>query len=211
VHRVEFRLDEGVPIGVLSRGTPGDAAPIEIARFAGEDEFEGVMDDFMMRALELSELKSRQRYSHDTLAQTVGSGWVGYSKALHIAGSQPILLGDEIFGGLPGRLLQMFLGIPYAELMIRTTLGHRAAIPGRGYRRAAVAARCHHKGDSGVRRPLPPCFPNRLLRARDMTRAPGQRRVRPGAANLGAAARHDARPRWPALASRLGSLVCDRP
>jgi len=55
---------------------------------------------FMMRALELSELKSRQRYSHDTLAQTVGSGWVGYSKALHIAGSQPILLGDEVFGGL---------------------------------------------------------------------------------------------------------------
>jgi hypothetical protein len=118
-HRVEFRLDEDVPIGVLSRGTPGDAAPIEIARFAGEDEFEGVMDDFMMRALELSELKSRPRYSHDTLAQTVGSGWVGYSKALHIAGSQPILLGDEIFGGLPGRLLQMFLGIPYAELMMR--------------------------------------------------------------------------------------------
>jgi len=117
-HRVEFRLDEDMPIGVLSRGAPGDAVPIEIARFEGEDEFEEVMDDFMMRAFELSELKSRQRYSHDTLAQTVGSGWVGYSKALHIAGSQPILLGDEIFGGLPGRLLQIFLGVPHAELMM---------------------------------------------------------------------------------------------
>jgi hypothetical protein len=61
-------------------------------------------------------LQSRQRYSHDTLAQTVTSGWVAYSNALHIAGSLPILLGDQVFGGLAGRLLQMFLGVPHAEL-----------------------------------------------------------------------------------------------
>jgi len=127
---VEFRLKDDAPIGMLSRAAPGAGASIEIARFEGEDEFEHVMDEFMMSTFELSELKSRQRYSHDTLAQTVGSGWVAYSNALHIAGSQPILLGDQFFGGLPGRLLQMFLGVPYAELTM-------VAIAARGEERQA--------------------------------------------------------------------------
>ena len=116
VYRIEFRLEENVPIGVLSRGAPSGGAPIEIARFESEDEFEAIMSDFMMSAFDLSELQSRQKYSHDTLAQTVSSGWVAYSNALHIAGSLPILLGDQVFGGLAGRLLQMFLGVPHAEL-----------------------------------------------------------------------------------------------
>ena len=116
VYRVEFRLKENVPIGVLSRSAPSGGAPIEIARFESEDEFEAVMSELMMSAFDLSELQSRQKYSHDTLAQTVSSGWVAYSNALHIAGSLPILLGDQVFGGLAGRLLQMFLGVPHAAL-----------------------------------------------------------------------------------------------
>lgn len=115
-YRVGFDLEEGQPVGALTRGSETDRTEIHVASFSGDDEFEGVMGDLMVRVFELVDLKVRQKLPRDTLAQTVTSGWVAYSNALHIAGTAPVLLGDEVFGGLAGRLLQMFLGVPYAEL-----------------------------------------------------------------------------------------------
>src|SRR6266550_6832373 len=53
-------------------------------------------------------------------ARSAPYGWPAYFSALYLpAGGERVLLGDHVLGGLPGRLLQVFLDLPSAALLTR--------------------------------------------------------------------------------------------
>lgn len=105
-HRVQFDNDEGRPDGTLQRLGPAARA---LAQFSTEVEFERVMDDFMMRSLNLPVISSAQN------DERADHNWPTYAGALFIHGETlGSLVGEHAIAGLPSRLLAMFAGSPWA-------------------------------------------------------------------------------------------------
>lgn len=98
----------------------------EIFSFSRSDEAAARMNDFMLERLELKPIASSQRYAGSEDSQTVKHEWPSYLSGLVIDSSVPreILLGTTYWANLPGRLLSMFAGLPWAS----TTFATQAAL-----------------------------------------------------------------------------------
>lgn len=110
---VEFELAGGEPVGVLK--FDGRESP-----FSSETAFTETMSTFMM-----------ERLGFDSFPQWTKSGgisthgWPLYSTALYMPhGAQLAVIGDTIESGLAQRLIQIFVGIPWA----RTSIACQAAL-----------------------------------------------------------------------------------
>lgn len=118
---VIFEVDDGVPHGqVLSGG-------VLLTTFDGHESFEAAMDEVMMPRLGLTAIPAWQSSPSGEGGQAVTHSWVTYAGALFITQrSLDQVLGDTNFSGLPGRLLQMFVGTPWASTMVEAQVSAKA-------------------------------------------------------------------------------------
>ena len=81
----------------------------EVVEYSGPiSGLAGVVDQFFMKELDFERMISTK--GSDTL---VAHGWPSMASALFVSGSGGAIIGDLKFGGLPQRLLQMFIGLPW--------------------------------------------------------------------------------------------------
>ena len=116
-HRVVFDVDHAHghrPVGTLTRTT--SAGVTVVGMFETDDMFEDVMGSAMMSALRLPPIASTQE------GKRTQHVWPTYAGAFLIRGDTlDNLLGEHKFGGLPSRLLSMFVGAEWAASRAEAT------------------------------------------------------------------------------------------
>lgn len=117
-YRIVFDLIDGEPNGQLERKAPDDRYyPFE--SFTSDEGFALVMARFMMDALDLDILPSMQGGENDK--GVVEHGWLALSNVFYLGGEHNFLLADTQMGGLPARMLQLYVGLPWASTKIFAT------------------------------------------------------------------------------------------
>lgn len=118
---VEFAVHDKRPDGAVYQAEQDGSAPVELARFDDEDSFEQAMDAVMMTRLHLQPIAAWQQ------DQAVEHAWMAYAGALSISSrGLEFLLGDNAYGGMASRLLQMFVGAAWAPSRAQATTAVRA-------------------------------------------------------------------------------------
>lgn len=118
--------------GQLSRMTKTGALR-KVHEFCDEDEFESAMSNFFMKQLSFDQFATSRKMNDVT--STVLHGWSAMCSALFIRTNYATIIGElPPTSGVPVRLLQLFLGIPWA-----TTLASASAAFKEEERREAVA------------------------------------------------------------------------
>jgi len=117
-----------------------------VATFESAAEFEAAAQDLMLRQLGLQPLAFFQRDPGADTGSLQSQGWPALSEALYVHSTDQVL-GETNFGGLPGRLLQVYLGLPWASTFFAAQAAHgelsartHAQASARGRESAAVAA-----------------------------------------------------------------------
>ncbi|NEG85709.1 hypothetical protein GQQ15_09590 [Pantoea agglomerans] len=122
-HTIEFAVNNKQPNGELKTTRPnGDCETI--ARFSSDEGFAAVMSSFMMNVFDLQPISSRK--NNDVGGSTVIHGWSALSGALYFGGEHKSLLGDVLMSGLPGRMLQLYVGMPWASTLIQSVTAKKA-------------------------------------------------------------------------------------
>lgn len=131
---IAFDVHGGTPHGVIAIGD----SKTTVAEFASHDAFKQAISDFMMDRLGFSPTpywqsrpdgsrgapKKRERDGDPT-----DLGWGGYSQALYVARAHhDAVLGKDQFGGQAGRLLQVFIGLPWASTAAAAKVAHQSRI-----------------------------------------------------------------------------------
>ena len=121
---VEMTVTNGIPIGrVVSKQT--GAVLIE---FDGLKAFEESMDGFMLDRLGLEPLRIQQKPRGDAEALPVTGelSWPSYASGLYInRKGLGHLLGNDSKNALPTRLLELFLGAPWAATMVAASVAQK--------------------------------------------------------------------------------------
>lgn len=100
---------------LVRRGSPSDHS---MAHFHDDNEFEAVMADFFLRELSLGIVTNWVTAPNGEGGRAVVHGWPALSGALFIGTDYSSLLGDiPPSTGLPLRLLQMYLGLPWISTL----------------------------------------------------------------------------------------------
>lgn len=107
---VSFTDLDGVPQGKLVLQAPGPARTLQA--FKGEDHFEQVMGNLMMERFALQPIPNVSHTGEE--ASQFMHAWTAYVASMFIEGSHPAILGDVTTGALWWRMLQLFMGMPYA-------------------------------------------------------------------------------------------------
>jgi hypothetical protein len=115
---VDFDVIKGVPKGRLMRILP-DGSEVEKDAFETHVGFAAAMSDFMMEALDLDPIPFQQ--GKDEAAKVAEHGWKALSGGLFFWGEHHRLLGETDFGGLPGRILQLYVGLPWASTVMQAS------------------------------------------------------------------------------------------
>lgn len=106
----EVRLDDPQQgIGALLQSV--EKTWTEVARFASSAEFKSTMSTFFLRELGLDALPTW----NDDLGKEVLQDWAALSGALSMGPTFGSLLGEVNMSGLPTRLMQMYLGLPWVS------------------------------------------------------------------------------------------------
>jgi hypothetical protein len=115
-HRVAVAFDKGVTSGTLEHGTAdGNFAPL--GRFASQPEFEQTMGDLMLDRLSLARLAAWRKGDEERPGRAAQHDWPMLSEALFIGTDLNAVIGDVAMDGLPARLLQMFVGLPWVSTL----------------------------------------------------------------------------------------------
>ncbi|HEN3622623.1 TPA: hypothetical protein U5E34_003497 [Yersinia enterocolitica] len=115
-HNIEFAVNDKRPNGELKTIRPNGAFET-IDRFSSDEGFAAVMSRFMMNVFDLQPISSRK--NSDEGGSTVIHGWSALSGALYFGGEHKSLLGDVLMAGLPGRMLQLYVGLPWASTVVQ--------------------------------------------------------------------------------------------
>lgn len=85
-----------------------------LSEFLGEAEMAEVVSDFWLNELGLNQIASfRQSNSEVLTGKEVEHGWPALASALFIGTDYSALFGDTVMSGLPTRIFNMFLGLPW--------------------------------------------------------------------------------------------------
>jgi hypothetical protein len=122
---LKFALDERVLcvsfsktdkiVGTLTDVTSGTEKTL--FQFDDDATFERTMSAFFMDQLQLSQVNVFNSKNEGTSGTTVAHGWPWLSTALHIGSRTDVLFGETAVGGLPIRMMQMFVGVPAATTL----------------------------------------------------------------------------------------------
>lgn len=119
---VDFAVKERVPSGGLARRRVSGETD-ELDRFISDEGFEAAMSRFMMNTLDLDPIPAMQGKEDER--QVVEHGWVALSGGLYFGGDHKQLLGDVQMAGLPARMLQMYIGMPWATTVMQAGTAKR--------------------------------------------------------------------------------------
>lgn len=119
---VDFVVEERVPCGALARRRVSGETD-ELDRFMSDEGFEAAMSRFMMNTLDLDPITAMQGKEDDR--QVVEHGWAALSGGLYFGGDHKQLLGDVQMAGLPARMLQMYIGMPWATTVMQAGTAKR--------------------------------------------------------------------------------------
>lgn len=119
---VDFAVEEKVPRGKLVR-LRASGEPDELDRFMSDEGFEVAMSRFMMQTLDLDPITAMQGKEDER--QVVEHGWAALSGGLYFGGDHKQLLGDVQMAGLPARMLQMYIGMPWATTVMQAGTAKR--------------------------------------------------------------------------------------
>lgn len=119
---VEFAVEDGVPRGSLIRRRVSGEID-ELDRFISDEGFEAAMSCFMMNMLDLDPITAMQGKEGER--QVVEHGWAALSGGLYFGGDHKQLLGDVQMAGLPARMLQMYIGMPWATTVMQASTAKR--------------------------------------------------------------------------------------
>jgi hypothetical protein len=137
-YEISFAVKDKTPAGKLTCYKGNHAEVIDT--FTSTDGFSAAMSRFWMDTLDLEPIPARQVVGDD--GQSVLHGWTALSGAMFLGGEHNLLLGDVVFGGLPGRMLQMFVGMPWAlSVMQAATAEKELAGEAQAASRTATATR----------------------------------------------------------------------
>ena len=114
LYKVEFEMKDGQPVGALLKVHGNKNLTVD--SFNSDDQFEVCMGRFMMDAFDVERIPSRQGRNEE--GQTIYHSWPALSGVMYIGGDHHVLLGDVLHGGLSGRMLQMFIGMPWARSLM---------------------------------------------------------------------------------------------
>jgi TolA-binding protein len=114
-YSVKFNVAHGKPQGVLVQLVADKE--YELFAFDSDDSFENTMSRFMLETLNLERIPARRTHPGDTDKQTVLNGWLSFSNVFYVGGDHEYLLGDDAMNGMPGRLLQLFAGMPWVSTL----------------------------------------------------------------------------------------------
>jgi hypothetical protein len=135
---VSFTDLDSLPQGKLVLQVPGPARTLQT--FKGEEQFEQVMGDLMMQRFALQPIPNISHTGEE--ASQFMHAWTAYVASMFIEGSHPAILGDVTTGALWWRMLQLFMGMPYAatHMALRNALTlEQAQAEGASVARAAQA------------------------------------------------------------------------
>lgn len=121
---VEMTVTDGIPAGTVASQQTG----VVLVSFDGVKAFEESMDAFMMERLGLEPLRTQQkpRGEVEALPVTGELSWPSYASGLHInRKGLGQLLGNESKNALPTRLLELFLGAPWASTMVSAAVAQK--------------------------------------------------------------------------------------
>ncbi|MEU9836279.1 hypothetical protein AB0D67_32485 [Streptosporangium sp. NPDC048047] len=174
--RVRFALDDehlSVEMTVVNGLPQGEVIALDtdtvLAQFNGLKNFEQVMDAFMLDRLNLEPLRTAQdaRKGADIAPITGELSWPAYASALHInrASLTAVLGGGSVEHGLPVRLLELFLGAPWASTKVAAQVAHKVVAAN------LMAAQARAASDAAARQTQLAELTQRLLSARDRLQA----------------------------------------
>lgn len=119
---VGFAVEERIPRGTLARRRVSGQTD-ELDRFMSDEGFEAAMSRFMMNTLDLDPITAMQGKEDER--QVVEHGWAALSGGLYFGGDHKQLLGDVQMAGLPARMLQMYIGMPWATTVMQAGTAKR--------------------------------------------------------------------------------------
>lgn len=162
---VDMTVADGLPDGRVVSTKSGTI----LLEFKGLADFEQAMDAFMLERLNLEPLRTAQKApsGDDTQPPITGElSWPSYASALHINGKGlGNLLGNDSKHGLPARLLELFLGAPWAPTKVD------AAVALKIVNANLSAARKRAVGDAAARKAQLTELSSRLEQARQQLSA----------------------------------------
>jgi hypothetical protein len=106
---VHFDITDGVPSGQVA--IEGEVQPL---LFSGDESFVAVMQDVMMRRLGLEPIASSQARGVEKDVARYDDGWVTFTGAFLSDSESDAIIGEQIGTNLTQKLLQVFLGLPWA-------------------------------------------------------------------------------------------------
>jgi hypothetical protein len=112
---VQFDDHHNIPVGTVLRTVPGGPVSV-VASFADDEHFEQVMERLMLGCFDLQRISSVNHRSEE--GELVHHSWNLYSSSMFISGSHPAILGDVTVGGAWWRMIQLFIGMPYAGVLM---------------------------------------------------------------------------------------------
>ncbi|EGX59228.1 MULTISPECIES: hypothetical protein [Streptomyces] len=121
---VEMTVSNSKPAGTVISKESG----LALFSFDNAATFEELMDAFMLERLGLEPLRTQQKRPEgvDGPPLTGELSWPAYASALHINRSGlGHLLGNEARNALPTRLLELFLGAPWAATMVSAAVAQK--------------------------------------------------------------------------------------
>jgi len=119
---VEFAVEERIPRGSVARRRVSGETD-ELDRYMSDEGFEAAMSRFMMNTLDLDPITAMQGKEGER--QVVEHGWAALSGGLYFGGDHKQLLGDVQMAGLPARMLQMYIGMPWATTVMQASTAKR--------------------------------------------------------------------------------------
>lgn len=115
-YEVQFSKTDDIKGNLVRLENDGKECPL--ASFIGENDFEAVMSDFFMREFSLDHITGWYSSAKEGEGKTVTHGWPLLAGVMLIGTDYSSLLGDvPPTSGLPIRLMQMYLGLPWISTL----------------------------------------------------------------------------------------------
>lgn len=122
--RVRFDVVEGVPTGSIDL-LHSDRSVIHFLSFSSSDAFKAHMNSVMLDALALEPIATSRDVPSQEKTVMYADGWASYTGAFLFDSDNSALIGESTGTDLAQRLLQVFLGIPWATTLFQARAAKR--------------------------------------------------------------------------------------
>ena len=111
--QIKVYQDEDFINGQIERSLDGFAYK-PYKEFSGEEDMASKISDFMMNILDLDRVSSFRQHSDELeIGSEVVHGWPALASAMFIGTNYGAIFGEMPISGLPNRILNMYLGLPW--------------------------------------------------------------------------------------------------